>query len=126
MPVWASRSDRRDADRTQRVAAAALRSAGGHRATAAERLRHQAREHLAGAITASADGAGDERVIQLAETALRRIRAATAVERGEISVPAGAASLKRTRSDERTARGAVLSAAGALPRRGLIEAERRP
>lgn len=69
--------------RDRRVAGAAVRYARGNRATAAARLRLQAREALQGALTALADGAGDERTMRLIDQAARRIRVAGAVERGE-------------------------------------------
>lgn len=75
-----SRADARDQERTGRVAAAALRLAGGARRTAAGRLRLQAVEALRAAIVAIEDGAGDERARQCMDLAGRRLRAASGLE----------------------------------------------
>ena len=79
----------RDRSRTGRVAGAALRGAGGSRPAAAARLRLQAQEAVLGAWQALENGAGDDRALQLLDTAARRLRAAGGLDRGEWAAPAG-------------------------------------
>ena len=83
MMPGASRAEQRDTERTRRVVNAALHKAGGKRYAAAANLRAEARQALQGATFASMNHAGDERTMQLIETASRRIRAAGMIERGE-------------------------------------------
>lgn len=71
-----TRAERRDAERTHKVAQAALQTARGSRPHARARLRHQAGESIDAARIALDDGAGAERVQQLLDRASRRLRAA--------------------------------------------------
>lgn len=72
-----------DPRRTDRVAAAALRSAGGDPRPAAARLRLRAQEAVLLAWSALENRDGDERVLELLETAARRLRAAGGLEQRE-------------------------------------------
>ena len=76
-----SRWERRDRERTTRVARAAVHRAHGSATKAVHELQIQAEEALKGAVEALRSGAGEERTQQLMDRAARRLRAAAEAER---------------------------------------------
>ena len=109
----------RDRSRTGRVAGAALRGAGGSRQAAAARLRLQAQAAVVGAWTALENNAGDERALQLLDTARRRLVAAGGLDRGEWAPAAETSPASRARRNpDKGFNEADAGAGETLPRAG--------